>query len=83
MPEYKSPKHKLARFFERSRDLWKGKYQDRIYEAKILQNRISYLEENRESWKQRALEAEKQVKELKMERTTSVVEQQTIEKKRK
>jgi hypothetical protein len=83
LPEYKSPKHKLVRFFARSRDLWKDKHQDRVYEAKILRNKILYLEKNKESWKQRAIEAEQEIKKLKTELEISAAKPQTEEKKRK
>lgn len=83
LPEYKSPKHKLVRFFARSRDLWKDKYQERVYETKILRNRISYLENNKESWKRRAEEAERENIQLKAELKTSVAKPQIEEKKRK
>jgi hypothetical protein len=83
LPEYKSPKHKLVRFFARSRDLWKDKYQERVYETKILRNKISYLENNKESWKRRAEEAEKEIKQLKAELKISAAKPQIEEKKRK
>ena len=83
LKEYKSPQHKLVRCFERSRDSWKSKYQDRTYEAKILRNKILYLEKNKESWKDRALETEKQVKELKAKLEKSEALRQAAKKKRK
>ena len=83
LPEYKSPKHKLVRFFARSRDLWKDKHQDRVYEVKILRNKVLYLEKNKESWKQRAIEAEQEIKKLKTELEISAAKPQIEEKKRK
>jgi hypothetical protein len=83
LPEYKSPKHKLLRFFEKSRDSWKEKYHEKTYENKILKNKIARIDQYKEAWKQRALEAEKQIKELEAVPKTSVAELQSLEKKRK
>jgi hypothetical protein len=85
LPEYKSPKHKLLRFFEKSRDSWKEKYHEKTYENKILKNKIARIDQYKETWKQRALEAEKQIKELEavLKTKTSVAELQSLEKKRK
>lgn len=51
---YKSPMHKLIRFFEKSRDEWREKAKKRSYENKILRKRIKYLESNRDSLKEKA-----------------------------
>ncbi|MEA2009062.1 MAG: hypothetical protein U9O54_08060 [Chloroflexota bacterium] len=61
--EYKSPVRKLARFFEKSRDLWKEKYREAKKKIVYLRNRVSYLEDSREEWKRKAKEAEKKLKE--------------------
>jgi hypothetical protein len=84
LPEYKSPKHKLLRFFEKSRDSWKEKYHEKTYENKILKNKITRIDQYKETWKQRALEAEKRITELEAGLKTSVAEEpQGLEKKRK
>jgi predicted nuclease with TOPRIM domain len=83
LPEYKSPKHKLVRFFARSRDAWKDKYQERVYETKILRNRMSYLENSKESWKRRAEEAEKENTQLRAELKTLAAKPQVEKKKGK
>jgi len=51
---YKSPMHKLIKFFEKSRDEWREKAKKRSYENKILRKRIKYLESNRDSLKAKA-----------------------------
>jgi hypothetical protein len=44
---YKSPKHKLIKFFLSSRDKWKAKAQSAKEENKLLKNRIRFLEESK------------------------------------
>jgi hypothetical protein len=41
---YKSPKHKLLKFFERSRDRWKEKALEAKNNVKLCKNRIKFLE---------------------------------------
>jgi len=57
---YKSPRRKLVRFFEKSRDQWKAKCQTAKTTVKRLQNRVRFLEKSKAGWKNkaRALEAE-------------------------
>jgi hypothetical protein len=40
---YKSPRHKLLRFFEKSRDQWKAKCLSAKATVKRLQNRVRFL----------------------------------------
>ncbi len=61
---YKSPVRKLARFFEKSRDQWKGKCREAKATIKRLKNRVRFLEESRERWKRRVQELEAQVKQV-------------------
>jgi len=65
---YKSPLHKLARFFEKSRDSWKEKYGKVKTENKYLQNRIRYLEKSKAQLSQEALELREKVNRLQAER---------------
>ena len=53
-PRYKSPKHKLIRFFEKSRDQWKAKCQTAKVTVKRLENRVRFLEKSKAHWKARA-----------------------------
>ena len=57
---YKSPRRKLVRFFEKSRDQWKAKCQTAKATVKRLQNLVRFLEKSKAEWKHkaRALEAE-------------------------
>jgi flagellar biosynthesis chaperone FliJ len=54
--EYKSPRRKLLRFFEKSRDKWKLKYREVKKVLKRLTNRIRFLERSKAEYKQRVEE---------------------------
>ena len=56
--DYKSPKHKLVRFFEKSRNQWKVKCLDAKIVIKRLQNRIRFLENSKDQLKHRVSELE-------------------------
>jgi Tfp pilus assembly protein FimV len=55
---YKSPRHKLIRFFEKSRNQWKAKCLNAKALVKRLQNRIRFLEKSKEQLKHRMSELE-------------------------
>jgi chromosome segregation ATPase len=55
---YKSPPHKLVRFFEKSRDQWKAKYLEVKTRVKRLRNRMRFLEKSKERCKARIRELE-------------------------
>lgn len=75
---YKSPVRKLARFFEKSRDLWKAKYCAAKKTIKYLKNRVCFLEGSRDYWKRRTRELEAQVEQLKAEARESNEQQETL-----
>jgi len=62
---YKSPLKKLVKFFETSRDNWKNKYNEKKKELKRAKNQINDLKHRKEDWKDRAVKAEDELKELK------------------
>jgi predicted nucleic acid-binding Zn-ribbon protein len=62
---YKSPKQKLLRFFERSRNQWKIKCKAAKATVKRLNNRVRYLENSKADWKSKAIELEKELAEMK------------------
>jgi len=62
---YKSPKRKLIRFFEKSRDQWKAKYLEAKKVTKRLQNRIRFLESSKQQYKEKVAELEAELKALK------------------
>ena len=59
--EYKSPSRKLVKFFEKSRDNWKAKYQELKYKMKLMQNKIRYLEKRKTQLNQRIKELQQEV----------------------
>ena len=65
--EYKSPRRKLVKFFEKSRDQWKLKCSDAKAMVKKQNNRIRFLEASKEKWKTKAIELEKELARMKGE----------------
>jgi len=63
--KYKSPKSKLVRFFEGSRDKWKTKARDSKYQIKLLRKKIKYLEQNKEEYKEHSKKLEMQLRQMK------------------
>jgi hypothetical protein len=77
--EYKSPRRKLVKFFEKSRNQWKAKSIDAKALVKKLKNRIRYLELSKEKWKNKAIELEKELTRIQAQENR---ESQQEEKKR-
>jgi len=66
MPKtFKSPKMKLIRFFERSRNKWKARAKDATYKIKLLTKKIKYLEQNKISQKERINQLESELQKIK------------------
>lgn len=61
---YKSPRGKLLRFFQRSRDKWKAKCLAAKVRLKQLKHRLGYLEQSKQAWKARAQQHAAEVAEL-------------------
>jgi hypothetical protein len=61
---YRSPKRVLARAFEISRDLWKGKYNLLREELKALRTEVRDLRRSRELWRAKAEALEQKAEEL-------------------
>ncbi len=53
---YKSPKHKLINFFQRSRDQWRSRAKTYHKEKRCLQTRLRDLEASRDHWRDRYFE---------------------------
>jgi predicted nucleic acid-binding Zn-ribbon protein len=62
--EFRSPKRILVRFFKKSRDRWKEKYQEAKRELKRLANQAADVRRSREAWRKKAEEAEAEVQRL-------------------
>ena len=63
--KYKSPKWKLIRFFENSRNDWKKKAKEAKYQIKLLRKRVKYLEQHKKEFKERSKNLERQVQQMK------------------
>lgn len=63
-PSYRSPARVLARFFERSRDLWKAKYKDLQRRIKAFRTELRDLRRSRDRWRARAEALERTLEEL-------------------
>ncbi len=77
--QYKSPRRKLVKFFEKSRDQWKRKCSDAKAMVKRQNNRIRFLEASKEQWKTKALELEKELARLKVQ-ANQASQQQAVKK---
>lgn len=64
---YRSPRHKLLAFFERSRDRWKAKCLAAKQKAKALLNNVVALRRSREHWKALACQYRDEVQRLRQE----------------
>jgi len=58
---YKSPRRKLVKFFERSRDQWKAKCLEAKTQLKRQSNRTRFLAKSKEQWKSRVKELEEEL----------------------
>ena len=67
--EYKSPSRKLIKFFEKSRDNWKAKYQEQKYKMKLNQNKIRYLEKRKAELNQRIKELQQELDQYRKKKT--------------
>jgi len=61
---YRSPWRVLARFFEKSRDLWKAKYQALQDRIKAFRTEVRDLRRSRDRWRAKAEALERETKEL-------------------
>jgi septal ring factor EnvC (AmiA/AmiB activator) len=63
-PGYRSPWRVLARFFEKSRDLWKAKYQALQERIKQFRTEVRDLRRSRDRWRAKAEALEKKIEVL-------------------
>jgi septal ring factor EnvC (AmiA/AmiB activator) len=61
---YRSPWRVLARFFEKSRDLWKAKYKDLQQRIKAFRTELRDLRRSRDRWRAKADALERKIQEL-------------------
>ena len=63
-PSYRSPARVLARFFERSRDLWKAKYKELQQRLKAFRTEVRDLRRSRDRWRAKAEALEGTIQQL-------------------
>jgi septal ring factor EnvC (AmiA/AmiB activator) len=63
-PSYRSPARVLARFFQKSRDLWKAKYKKLQERIKAVGIELRDLRRSRDGWRAKAEALEEKIKEL-------------------
>lgn len=61
---YKSPVHKLVKFFEKSRDQWKAKHGVSKQENKRLTTKVERLNASKKRWRAEALSLRKQLRQM-------------------
>ena len=78
---FRSPNRILARFFRKSRDQWKEKYQALQEEMKRLTNQVADVRRSRERWRQQAEAAEAAAKRMETALAAETVARREAEKK--
>ena len=79
---YKSPKRKLVKFFEKSRDKWKTKHQEVKKNVKQLKNRVNYLEQSKKDLKLRVKELESKLSQIKKEKEQEIKKKDILKQKK-
>jgi chromosome segregation ATPase len=64
---YKSPQRKLVKFFERSRDQWKGKCREAKAGLKTLKKKLRGVQARQQRWKSRVQALEGELTQLRAE----------------
>ncbi len=67
--KYKSPLRKLVKFFEKSRNNWRAKYQELKYKMKLMQNKTRYLEKRKTQLNQRIKELQQELDQYRKKKT--------------
>ena len=67
--EFKSPQHKLVKFFEKSRNQWKIKHRALKVELKREQNQRRAVEKSRAKWREQVIDLQQRVQQLERELT--------------
>jgi len=79
---YKSPRRKLVRFFEKSRDQWKTKHHQAKAKVKRLTNRIRFLEQSKADLKKQVAELQRALADHQAHEQAVAQELETRQKKR-
>jgi septal ring factor EnvC (AmiA/AmiB activator) len=78
---FRSPNRILARFFRKSRDQWKEKYQALQEEMKRLTNQVADVRRSRERWREKAEAAEGAAKRMEAALEAETVARREAQKK--
>jgi len=78
---YKSPRRKLVKFFERSRDRWKAKSLEAKKVIKRLGNRVRFLECSKAAYQQQVKALEEQLAEWQAKHDQTERELEELKKK--
>jgi histidinol-phosphate/aromatic aminotransferase/cobyric acid decarboxylase-like protein len=76
----KSPRRKLVKFFEKSRDQWKATCREAKVLVKRLKNRVRFLEHSRDRWKEKATTLEAELRRVNAAYTASQQETAALKK---
>ncbi len=79
---YKSPRRKLVRFFEKSRDQWKSKHHQAKADVKRLTNRVRFLEQSKAELQKQVAELQHTLAQHQTHEQTLAQELETQQKKR-
>lgn len=79
---YKSPRRKLVRFFEKSRDQWKTKHHQAKADAKRLTNRVRFLERSKADLQKQVAELQRALAQHHAQAKTLTQELDNLQKKR-
>ena len=64
---YRSPVKKLMRFFEKSRDIWKGRNRRSMKRVKSFDTRLRVMRKDRDRWKEQARQRDAELEQLRKE----------------
>jgi hypothetical protein len=62
--DYQSPPHKIIAFLRQGRDKLRVKYTELKREFRVCENQVRAVSKSRQTWRERALAAEAQLREL-------------------
>jgi len=79
---YKSPRRKLVRFFEKSRDQWKTKHHHVKADVKRLTHRVRFLEQSKADLQKQVAELQRALAQHQAQEPAFARELETRQKKR-
>ena len=79
---YKSPRRKLVRFFEKSRDQWKTKHHQAKADVKRLTNRVRFLERSKANLQKQVAELQQALAQHQAQEQALAQNLETQQKKR-